>query len=210
MRHKSSRTQFIPQDRACEFAKRTNLLKLTPMINSTNMNYMLYLSLFLSFRNVHFIGTQRVGSVTRRQQTFGGQHVKNARTREENHSLLYFWLSMPDGARGQKNFRWTKQLSMRSRRMEVWSSSAIPRARNVASMPHGTGSVLPFGAAFCVTDRAGGRSRVQHQLAQPWRGTSSVPHPRSARPCRSCTPRLRYRVPVPCPVLPSHSRISST
>uniref|UniRef100_A0A0E0B860 Uncharacterized protein n=1 Tax=Oryza glumipatula TaxID=40148 RepID=A0A0E0B860_9ORYZ len=62
--------------------------------------------------------------------------------------------------------------------MEVQSSSAIPRARNAASIPHGTGSVLSFGAAFCVTGRAGGQSRIFYKQewlapASNWTATAS-------------------------------------
>lgn len=72
----SSRTHFIPQDRACEFAKCTYTVKLTLRILSSQ------LSMLISLQHVPFIGTllcrfpKTFGTTPEKSQQLLPEHVK--------------------------------------------------------------------------------------------------------------------------------------
>lgn len=99
----SSRTHFIPQDRACEFAKCTNPVKLTPRILSSQ------LTMLISLQHVPFIGTL----LCRFPKTFGT-------TREKSQQLLPEHVKW---SQRTKKLSVDNQLLVRSHEIEVQSSN---------------------------------------------------------------------------------------
>lgn len=100
----SSRTHFIPQDRACKFAKCTNpVVNLTPRILSSQ------LSMLISLQHVPFIGTL----LCRFPKTFGT-------TREKSQELLPEHVKW---SQRTKKLSMDNQLLVRSHEIEVQGSN---------------------------------------------------------------------------------------